>query len=134
MQGNGFIHLIPSILGTFVFSGAGKTTLLNSLMGRNLKGLKVSGEIIIGGSMNVKMGDVSGYVQQDEMFMPTLTVYEHLMIQAGIRLAGLPPRDIKERIDEVMDELGLTKCRDSIIGLSGVKKGISGLFISALNI
>lgn len=96
-------------------------------MKRNLKGLEVTGDVIVGGSKDVKIVDVSGYVQQEEMFMPTLTVYEHLLIQAGIRLAGLRDRDIKERIVEVMDELGLTKCRDSIIGLSGVKKGISGL-------
>uniref|UniRef100_A0AC35FAX3 ABC transporter domain-containing protein n=1 Tax=Panagrolaimus sp. PS1159 TaxID=55785 RepID=A0AC35FAX3_9BILA len=107
-------------------SGAGKTTLLNSLMNRNLKDLNVEGEIIVGGRHDIKIGDVSGYIQQDELFMPTLTVYEHLMVQAGIRLAGLSNEDIKNRIVEVMDELGLTKCRNSIIGLSGVKKGISG--------
>uniref|UniRef100_A0A7E4VTB4 ABC transporter domain-containing protein n=1 Tax=Panagrellus redivivus TaxID=6233 RepID=A0A7E4VTB4_PANRE len=107
-------------------SGAGKTTLLNALMGRNLNGLEVTGETIIGGSSELKIGDVSGYVQQEELFLPTLTVYEHLMIQGGIRLAGLKKSDIKQRISEIMDELGLFKCRDSIIGLSGIKKGISG--------
>jgi ABC-type multidrug transport system ATPase subunit len=95
-------------------------------MNRNLKDLNVEGEIIVGGRHDIKIGDVSGYIQQDELFMPTLTVYEHLMVQAGIRLAGLSNEDIKNRIVEVMDELGLTKCRNSIIGLSGVKKGISG--------
>uniref|UniRef100_A0AC34GVL8 ABC transporter domain-containing protein n=1 Tax=Panagrolaimus sp. ES5 TaxID=591445 RepID=A0AC34GVL8_9BILA len=114
------------VLALMGASGAGKTTLLNSLMNRNLKGLKVEGEILVGGSSDIKIVDVSGYVQQDEMFMSTLTVYEHLSIQAGIRLAGIPADKIKQRIAEVMDELGLTKCRNSIIGLSGIKKGISG--------
>ena len=67
------------------------------------------------------------------MFLPTITVYEHLMIQAGIRLAGLPQKEIRERITEVMDELGLTKCQGSIIGLSGIKKGISGKYSNINN-
>lgn len=98
-------------------------------MGRNLTGLTVSGDIIVGGSADVKIRDVSGYVQQEEMFMPTLTVNEHLMIQAGIRLAGLPSRDIKEYVNKVIDELGLSSCRDTVIGMVGVKKGISGKLI-----
>ena len=95
-------------------------------MGRNLRGLEVTGEVFVGGSKDVNIGDVSGYVQQDEMFMPTLTVSEHLMIQAGLRLGGLSQSEIKARVDEVVDELGLKKCRHSVIGLGGIKKGISG--------
>uniref|UniRef100_A0AC34Q508 ABC transporter domain-containing protein n=1 Tax=Panagrolaimus sp. JU765 TaxID=591449 RepID=A0AC34Q508_9BILA len=107
-------------------SGAGKTTLLNALMGRNLTGLEVTGDVFVGGSKEVPIGDVSGYVQQDELFVPTLTVNEHLMIQAGLRLSGYKKSEIKLRVDELIDELGLKKCRHSKIGLSGIKKGISG--------
>uniref|UniRef100_A0A914Z0W5 ABC transporter domain-containing protein n=1 Tax=Panagrolaimus superbus TaxID=310955 RepID=A0A914Z0W5_9BILA len=123
IDGKALPNEVVALMGA---SGAGKTTLLNSLMARNLKGLKVDGEIIVGGNTNIKIGDVSGYVQQDEMFMSTLTVFEHLMIQAGIRLSGIPSDKIKQRIEEIMDELGLTKCKNSVIGLSGIKKGISG--------
>uniref|UniRef100_A0AC34GTN1 ABC transporter domain-containing protein n=1 Tax=Panagrolaimus sp. ES5 TaxID=591445 RepID=A0AC34GTN1_9BILA len=123
INGQALPNEVVALMGA---SGAGKTTLLNSLMGRNLKGLDVTGDIYVGGSKHVKIVDVSGYVQQEEMFMSTLTVYEHLSIQAGIRLAGLSKASINERLTEIMDELGLTKCKDSIIGLSGVKKGISG--------
>lgn len=97
-------------------------------MGRNLKGLETEGQIFVGGSREINIGDVSGYVQQDEMFMPTLTVNEHLMIQAGLRLAGLNKNELEKRVDEVVEELGLRKCRNAIIGLSGIKKGISGKF------
>uniref|UniRef100_A0A914YIE6 ABC transporter domain-containing protein n=1 Tax=Panagrolaimus superbus TaxID=310955 RepID=A0A914YIE6_9BILA len=123
INGQALPNEVVALMGA---SGAGKTTLLNSLMGRNLKGLEVTGDIYVGGSKEVKIVDVSGYVQQEEMFMSTLTVYEHLSIQAGIRLSGLSKASINERLTEIMDELGLTKCKDSIIGLSGVKKGISG--------
>uniref|UniRef100_A0AC34G8I1 ABC transporter domain-containing protein n=1 Tax=Panagrolaimus sp. ES5 TaxID=591445 RepID=A0AC34G8I1_9BILA len=126
IHGKALPNEVVALMGA---SGAGKTTLLNSLMGRNLKGLEVTGDIYVGGTKHVKIGDVSGYVQQEEMFMPTLTVFEHLSLQAGIRLAGLPKQAIKERLYEIMDELGLYKCKDSIIGLSGIKKGISDSII-----
>ncbi|KAI6171456.1 ABC transporter domain-containing protein [Aphelenchoides bicaudatus] len=109
-------------------SGAGKTTLLNSLLGRNLKGLQVSGDVIINGrkTSTGQIMDISGYVQQDELFVSTLTVQEHLNVQANLRLVNMNAKQRKQRIEEIIHELGLRKCRNSRIGISGVKKGISG--------
>uniref|UniRef100_A0A914EIA1 ABC transporter domain-containing protein n=1 Tax=Acrobeloides nanus TaxID=290746 RepID=A0A914EIA1_9BILA len=108
-------------------SGAGKTTLLNTLLSRNLQGLEIEGSVLVEGcSLGRKMTQVSGYVQQDELFMPTLTVYEHLSIQAKLRLVGFSENERKQRVEEIMQELGLNKCRHARIGLTGVKKGISG--------
>ena len=60
-------------------SGAGKTTLLNTLLQRNLKGLDVEGEILVNGQ-NIGKGvtSVSAYVQQEDLFMGTLTVSSRL--------------------------------------------------------
>lgn len=61
-------------------SGAGKTTLLNILNFRNRGKLKVKGDVKING----KVADWemitrhSGYVQQEDLFISTLTVKEHL--------------------------------------------------------
>ncbi len=61
-------------------SGAGKTTLLNILNFRNRGKLQVTGDVQING----KSADWdmvtrnSGYVQQDDLFIGTLTVREHL--------------------------------------------------------
>ncbi|KAI1713968.1 ABC-2 type transporter domain-containing protein [Ditylenchus destructor] len=108
-------------------SGAGKTTLLNTLISRNLKGLTVSGNVFVNGrELGTSITYVSGYAQQDELFMSTLTVKEHLMIQARLRLVGFTEAQIKRRVGEIITELGLFNCKDSIIGLSGVRKGISG--------
>lgn len=56
-------------------SGAGKTTLLNTLLERNLTGLDVEGEVLVNGQ---KIGrgvtGVSAYVQQEDLFVGTLTV------------------------------------------------------------
>ncbi|KAF1762045.1 hypothetical protein GCK72_010307 [Caenorhabditis remanei] len=109
-------------------SGAGKTTLLNTLLQRNLKGLDVEGEILVNGQ-NIGKGvtSVSAYVQQEDLFMGTLTVKEHLEIQAKLRLPpGTSKSERAKRVEEVMNEMLLEKPKNSRIGIPGIKKGISG--------
>uniref|UniRef100_A0A915P978 ABC transporter domain-containing protein n=1 Tax=Meloidogyne floridensis TaxID=298350 RepID=A0A915P978_9BILA len=85
-------------------SGAGKTTLLNTLLSRNLTNLTVQGKVLVNGEeMGKQITFVSGYVQQDELFMGTLTVKEHLIIQARLRLVGSTERQIKKRVSEILD-------------------------------
>ena len=66
-------------------SGAGKTTLLNCLTFRNTGQLKVIGDRYLNGaSVNTDtLARISGYVQQDDLFVPTLTVKEHLKFQVN---------------------------------------------------
>ena len=60
-------------------SGSGKTSLLNVLNKRNLQDLTVSGQVLVNGmSMGNDIANISGYVQQEDLFVGTLTVYEHL--------------------------------------------------------
>ncbi|VDO41041.1 unnamed protein product [Haemonchus placei] len=56
-------------------SGTGKTTLLNTLLQRNLGGLSVEGTVLVNGQ-NIGRGvtNVSAYVQQEDLFVGTLTV------------------------------------------------------------
>ncbi|CAD5222921.1 unnamed protein product [Bursaphelenchus okinawaensis] len=108
-------------------SGAGKTTLLNTLLCRNLKGLDISGKILVDNhQLYDRITRVSGYVQQEELFCTRLTVEEHLRIQATLRLPNLTTSKRQSRIDELLRLLGLMKCRNSKIGISGIDKGISG--------
>ncbi|KAK0406636.1 hypothetical protein QR680_018701 [Steinernema hermaphroditum] len=109
-------------------SGAGKTTLLNTLLARNLSGLSVNGRVLVNGfEMGKHITAVSGYAQQEDLFMSTLSVREHLMIQARLRISGnLTAEQRAKRVTFVLKELGLTKCRNTKIGMAGVKKGISG--------
>ena len=69
-------------------SGAGKTTLLNCLTFRNTGKLKVNGERYINGAkVNTdSLARISGYVQQDDLFIGTLTVSEHLRFQVNISM------------------------------------------------
>ena len=65
-------------------SGAGKTTLLNVLNFRNRGNLKINGEVKINGC-TVKsveaLANLSGYVQQEDVFIDTLQVKEQLKFQ-----------------------------------------------------
>ncbi|KAJ6219858.1 hypothetical protein RDWZM_005670 [Blomia tropicalis] len=111
-------------------SGAGKTTLLNVLTARNLSQFTVDGCVKI----NDQIADVnmittmSAYVQQVDLFIPTLTVREHLVFQSLVRMdMSLTLEQRAQRIDEVMRELSLIKCADtSVGGTIDSGKGISG--------
>lgn len=102
-------------------SGAGKTTLLNCLTFRNTGKLQISGERYLNGD-KVKtdtLARISGYVQQDDLFISTLTVREHLLFQVNatkhnFRLKVKPyVRDIF-RLDCVWTNIYLTAsvCRE----------------------
>ena len=64
-------------------SGAGKTTLLNALTFRSLPNIQVSGRRAVNGiPVNCSvLASLSAYVQQDDLFIGTLTVREHLIFQ-----------------------------------------------------
>merc|ERR1712142_468431 len=110
-------------------SGAGKSTLLNTLLFRNLGGLKVSG-VRMANNVEVtpnNLTSVSAYVQQDDLFIGTLTVKEHLTFQALVRMDSHIPSDQRmSRVESVLQEFGLSKCKDTVIGKAGEVKGISG--------
>ena len=62
-------------------SGAGKTTLLNILTSRKMQNLDVSGTVVLNNATVDKesVRSVSSYVQQNDFFIGTLTVKEHLI-------------------------------------------------------
>ena len=65
-------------------SGAGKTTLLNVLNFRNRGNLIITGDVKVNGTpimSPLQLAAISGYVQQDDLFIGTLTVKEHLKFQ-----------------------------------------------------
>ena len=109
-------------------SGSGKTTLLNVLTNRNLDNFKVSGQVTVNGVVvGENIGNISAYVQQDDLFVGILTVREHLWFNALLRMdQRLTDSERNARVDEVMMDLSLTKCENSAIGEPGKVKSISG--------
>ncbi|KAI3876766.1 hypothetical protein MKX03_037433 [Papaver bracteatum] len=115
---------ILAILGP---SGSGKSTLIDALANRisneSLKGcVTMNGESLESGLLKV----ISAYVMQDDLLFPMLTVEETLIFSAEFRL----PRAIskskkKARVQDVIDELGLRRAANTLIGDEG-HRGISG--------
>ena len=67
---------------SYVYSGAGKTTLLNVLTYRNRGNLLVTGHVRVnGGRIGSGISSMSAYIQQQDLFIGTLTVREHLWFQ-----------------------------------------------------
>lgn len=70
----------------FSNSGAGKTTLLNVLNFRNQSKMRIEGDIKLNGQPTdwSTISKCSGYVQQDDLFIGTMTVREHLSFLVNI--------------------------------------------------
>ncbi|XP_031273677.1 ABC transporter G family member 21 isoform X1 [Pistacia vera] len=106
-------------------SGSGKTTLLTALAGR-LPG-KLSGTITYNGQpFSSSMKRKTGFVTQDDVLYPHLTVLETLTYAALLRLPKKLSREEKiEQAELVIVELGLTRCRNNVVG-GPLFRGISG--------
>ncbi|KAK4439674.1 ABC transporter G family member 26 [Sesamum alatum] len=106
-------------------SGSGKTTLLKILGGRlheNVKGTVTYNDV----SYNPALKRRIGFVTQDDVLFPQLSVEETLVFAAFLRLpSGMSRRQKYERVELIVKELGLERCRHTRIG-GGFLKGISG--------
>ncbi|KAK4762160.1 hypothetical protein SAY87_030044 [Trapa incisa] len=107
-------------------SGSGKTTLLNLLSGRIMQST-VGGSITYNDQPYCKsLKSRIGFVTQDDVLFPHLTVRETLTYAARLRLPKVMTRQQKEkRAMDVIYELGLERCQDTMIGGSFVR-GVSG--------
>ena len=102
-------------------SGSGKSSLLDILAHRSKIG-SVGGSILINGRpvTSSQVRRVSGYVDQEDTLMQTLTVYETVLYSALLRL----PREMSEdekiaRVHGTLEELGIRGIMDRRIGGSG---------------
>uniref|UniRef100_A0A7S4KVM7 ABC transporter domain-containing protein n=1 Tax=Paramoeba aestuarina TaxID=180227 RepID=A0A7S4KVM7_9EUKA len=118
-------------------SGCGKSTLLDVLAGRVGYAGKNGPEEKIGGyTGEVRMGGMRmvgsdmkkhvAYVMQDDALYGVLTVRENLYYSAMLRLPeSMSKKEKLERVEEVIEMLGLTKCADTKIGTPFIR-GVSG--------
>ncbi|KAH6919115.1 ABC transporter [Coprinopsis sp. MPI-PUGE-AT-0042] len=110
-------------------SGAGKTTLIEILAGKGKGGI-ISGNVSFPfESADGHTAPRIGFVPQQDILPPTLTVYETFLFAARLRLSeSVSDLDKKARVDELLEKLGINHVRDTRIGdVSGGKaRGISG--------
>jgi ABC-type multidrug transport system ATPase subunit len=106
-------------------SGAGKTTFVNVLMGKikNTGGItRVNG---VAGKIS-KYKKIIGYVPQDDIVLPELTVRENILHSAKVRLpSSWTDAEVQHHVDVLISCLQLTHVRDSLVG-SPAKPVISG--------
>ncbi|KAK9861391.1 hypothetical protein WJX84_002559, partial [Apatococcus fuscideae] len=112
----------PGILTALVgVSGAGKTTLMDVLAGRKNSG-KIEGDIRVEGhpKEQATFARVCGYVEQNDIHSPQLTVEESLHFSATLRLHDVEKAKTEEFVGQVMELTELTLLRHALVGLSGV--------------
>lgn len=108
-------------------SGAGKTTLMMALAGTlpPSYGRSLLNGLDVYESYNAFRGNI-GYVPQDDIIFPQLTVYESLYYTARLRLpADTTDEEIDVKIRDVLEQLEITHTADTRIG-DALDKGISG--------
>ncbi|XP_016388589.1 ATP-binding cassette sub-family G member 2-like, partial [Sinocyclocheilus rhinocerous] len=107
-------------------TGSGKSSFLDVLAARK-DPAGLSGEVLIDGAPqppNFKC--LSGYVVQDDVVMGTLTVRENLCFSAALRLPkSICQREKDEKVEGLIQELGLSKVADSRVGTQLIR-GVSG--------
>ncbi|XP_022948220.1 ABC transporter G family member 31-like [Cucurbita moschata] len=112
----------PGVLTALVgSSGAGKTTLMDVLAGRKTGGY-IEGDIRISGFPKEQptFARISGYVEQNDIHSPQVTVEESLQFSSFLRL----PKEIskekrQEFIEEVMSLVELDTLRHALVGVPG---------------
>ncbi|EFA82411.1 ABC transporter G family protein [Heterostelium album PN500] len=126
-------------IGVIGPSGSGKTTLLDILTSRKTQG-NITGEIFINGKPITKeFRKKCGYVTQEDIFLPTITVKEALEFYANLKLSeSVSEQDKNNMIKNVLNTIGLADKIDCKIGgiLPGgnVLRGLSGGEKKRLNI
>lgn len=106
-------------------SGSGKSTLLKSLAGIAELPLCQGSDVMINGkTFSEEVREHSAFLFQDEQLFGNLTVREHLLFQCRFRMGRLPKSECVQRSDALITELGLAKCKNTLIGAIGA--GISG--------
>ncbi|KAH8705416.1 putative ABC transporter [Talaromyces proteolyticus] len=121
------------LLGVMGPSGSGKSTLINILCGR-LRA--TSGSLLLDGvpvnwsewreESLQKFQGLFGFIPQDDVVHPHLTVWENIMYSAKIRLGGtLKHREIENLVYQIILDLELEKVKNSVVGNED-RRGISG--------
>jgi ABC-type multidrug transport system ATPase subunit len=113
---------LTAILGA---SGAGKTTTLDIIAGYEKLG-KVKGDILLNGQpLPSSYRYMVGYVLQEDRMIGTLTVEEHLLYTALLRLPeSVSYTEKRQIVTDLIEEFGLDKVRSSLIG-DEASRGIS---------
>ncbi len=123
-----------TLVGILGGSGSGKSTLLTLLSGKRKPS---SGQVFLNGydihRNKHRLKGLIGYVPQDDLLIEELTVYQNLLYNARLSLANLSEKELRRRVDKVLQELDLYYVRDHRVG-NALNNFISGGQRKRLNI
>ncbi|KAJ8091117.1 hypothetical protein PM082_024598 [Marasmius tenuissimus] len=113
-------------------SGAGKTTLVEILAGKHKSGVMTGSVSFPSSNSNTNSKPRIGFVPQQDVLPPMLTVYEAILFAARLRLPeGISDVEKQSRVEQLMEKLGISHLRSTRIGYGaeasgGRNRGISG--------
>lgn len=115
-------------------SGCGKSTLTKVLSGEIAP---TYGQILIDNkdlSENINYFlEHMGYVPQDDLLYPNLSVYENLWYRIRLRMPHIQPVMLKQKVNNILNQVNLSHHRDTIVG-DQKTKNLSGGERKRLNI
>ena len=119
------------LLGLMGPSGSGKTSLLRVLHGASKYVRSVQGTVLVNGTcvrnIHAAFRKMCSFVPQEDVLLPNFTVYQTLLFGARLRLPQAETREQRrETVEKVIQELGLSDCRDVVVGGVETAGGISG--------
>ncbi|KAH9600687.1 ABC transporter-like [Trypanosoma melophagium] len=108
-------------------SGAGKTTLMGAITGKlyNPKATLEGCCFLNNTIYSQRYKKLVSYVSQDDIVMGKETPREAIRFACRVRL-GMSEEESEKLVNEVIKRLHLTKCQDTILGIPGILKGVSG--------
>lgn len=122
---------LSGIMGS---SGAGKSTLLNILNGSCKP---TSGKVLINGNdlydSKRLLDGMVGNIPQDDLLIEELTVFQNLYYNTKLCFGNLKEEEIRKKVSDVLESLGLTEIKDLRVG-NVLNKTISGGQRKRLNI
>lgn len=107
-------------------SGAGKSTFLDCV---SLRNQKFDGNVFVNGQpANESYYFMSGFVYQEDLFIPTMTVREHLVFNAMVRMnKKVSVAKRLQRVEEVIVDCALNHIAETYLGGPGASvRGVSG--------
>jgi ABC-type multidrug transport system ATPase subunit len=110
-------------------TGAGKTTLVEILSGKNKSGV-ISGQFsFLPENQKTQKAPRIGFVPQQDILPPALTVFEALLFAARLRLPeNITDAEKHDRVNILVEKLGIASIKNARIGdiTGGRARGISG--------
>lgn len=127
------ITFTPGVWGLLGANGAGKTTLMRMIAGIMEP---TEGKILYDGvpieTLQGEYRRIFGYLPQEFGFYPEFNVQDYLEYMAALK--GMPKREAKRKIDELLEQVSLSEVRKKkIVKLSGGMRRRVGIAQALLN-